>query len=132
LIKKLQESDTSLFNANKPSSSTWEQTPEEVTVSVKVPAGTPAKLINCQITKKKKKKDHLIIGIKAQTPNVDGQLSESVKNHDTCWIISNTTTGREVQVFLVKQNGDAVVEERYCGVTRKVMFRRLRWSSRKR
>jgi thiamine biosynthesis protein ThiC len=35
--------------------STWEQTPEEVTVSVKGPAGTPAKFINCQIKKKKKK-----------------------------------------------------------------------------
>ena len=37
----------------------WEQTLEDVLVTVKVPKGTPTKLVNCQI-----KKDHLIVGIK--------------------------------------------------------------------
>jgi hypothetical protein len=79
---------------------TWEQTLEDVTVSVIVPAGTPGKLVNVQI-----KKDHLVVGIKGLPPVVDGQLSELVKNGDSSWTIADAPGGREVQVVLVKKNG---------------------------
>jgi hypothetical protein len=59
--------------------STWEQTPEELTVSVTVLAGTPDKLIKCQITK-----DDLTVGIKGQSPIVDGPLSGPVRSSQWC------------------------------------------------
>jgi hypothetical protein len=79
---------------------TWEQTLEDVTVSVVVPAGTPGKMVNCQI-----KKDHLTVGIKGKPPIVDGQLSEVCKPGDSTWTIADVAGGREVQVSLVKKDG---------------------------
>ena len=55
----------------------WEQTLEDVLVTVLVPKGTPAKSVNCKITK-----THLIVGIKGEKPIIDGDLSEPVKAGD--------------------------------------------------
>ena len=79
---------------------TWEQTLEDVTVSLVVPAGTPGKMVNCQI-----KKDHLVVGLKGQTPIIDGELSELVKAGDSTWAIVDVKDGREIQVVLVKKEG---------------------------
>jgi hypothetical protein len=79
---------------------TWEQTLEDVTVSLIVAAGTPGKMVNCQI-----KKDHLTLGVKGETPVIDGQLSELVKPADCSWTIVDVKGGREIQVSLVKKEG---------------------------
>ncbi|KAH0785169.1 protein BOBBER 1 [Histomonas meleagridis] len=79
---------------------TWEQTLEDVTVSVIVEAGIPGKMVNCQI-----KKNHLIVGIKGKTPIIDGDLSEEVKPGDSSWTIADVKDGREIQVYLVKKTG---------------------------
>lgn len=79
---------------------TWEQTLEDVTVCLIVPAGTPGKMVNCQI-----KKDHLVVGIKGQTPLIDGALSEPCKAGDSSWTIVDVKDGREIQVCLVKKEG---------------------------
>ena len=79
---------------------TWEQTLEDVTVTLIVPAGTPGKMINCKI-----QKDHLTVGIKGQPPVIDGKLSEPVKAGDSSWAIVDVKDGREVQVVLVKKEG---------------------------
>ena len=79
---------------------TWEQTLEDVTVSVIVPAGIPGKMVNCQI-----QKNHLIVGIKGKTPIIDGELSEQIKKGDSSWTIDDVKDGREIQVYLVKEKG---------------------------
>lgn len=79
---------------------TWEQTLEDVTVSLILPAGTTGKMVNCQI-----KKDHLVVGLKGQPPIIDGDLSEPVKAGDSTWAITDVKDGREVQVVLVKKDG---------------------------
>ena len=89
-----------MAEAPKKPAYTWEQTLEDVTVSVIVPAGTPSKMINCQI-----KKDHLLLGIKGQEPLVDGPLSEPVKAGDCSWAITDVKDGREVQIVLIKKDG---------------------------
>jgi hypothetical protein len=79
---------------------TWEQTLEEVTVNIIVAAGVPGKMINCQI-----KKTHLVVGIKGETPIIDGDLSEEVKASDSSWSIVDVRGGREIQVVLTKKKG---------------------------
>lgn len=79
---------------------TWEQTLEDVTVSLIVPAGTPGKMVNCKITK-----THLVVGIKGQTPIIDGDLSEQIKASDSAWSIVDVKDGREIQVNLIKKEG---------------------------
>lgn len=78
----------------------WEQTLEDVLVTIKVEKGTPAKSVNCQI-----KKDHLIVGIKGKTPIIDGDLSEPVHASDSAWTIQDIDDGREIQVQLIKKTG---------------------------
>ncbi|EAY06737.1 Nuclear movement protein [Trichomonas vaginalis G3] len=79
---------------------TWDQTLEDVTVYVKVEKGIPSKMVNCKITK-----DHLIVGVKNQTPIVDGQLSEPVVPSESSWSIQDSKDGREIQVNLIKKTG---------------------------
>lgn len=79
---------------------TWEQTLEDVTVSVIVPAGVTGKMVNCQI-----QKDHLIVGLKGKDPIIDGELSEAIKKGDSSWTIDDVKDGREIQVYLVKAKG---------------------------
>jgi hypothetical protein len=79
---------------------TWEQTLSDVTVSLIVPAGTPGKMVNVQI-----KNDHLIVGIKGETPIIDGTLSELCKPGDSSWTIVDVKDGREIQVSLTKKDG---------------------------
>lgn len=76
----------------------WEQTLEDVTVSVIVPPGTTSKMVNCKITK-----THLVVGVKGQTPIIDGDLSEEVKASDSMWSIQDVSNGREIQVMLQKK-----------------------------
>lgn len=78
----------------------WEQTLEDVTVLLIVPAGTPAKMLNIKYTK-----THLTVGIKGQDPIIDGDLSEEIKPGDSQWTISDVKDGREVQVNLMKKTG---------------------------
>ncbi|OHS99061.1 Nuclear movement protein [Tritrichomonas foetus] len=79
---------------------TWEQTLEDVTVSVIVESGVPGKMVNVKITK-----DHLIVGIKGKDPIIDGDLSELVKPGDSSWTIVDVKGGREIQVELIKKEG---------------------------
>lgn len=79
---------------------TWEQTLDDVTVSVIVDASVPAKMINVKITK-----DHLIVGIKGKEPIIDGKLSELVKASDCSWTTVSVKNGKEIQIELIKQQG---------------------------
>lgn len=79
---------------------TWEQTLEDVTVTVPVKAGLTAKMINCKIGK-----THLLVGIKGEPPIIDGDLSEPVKASDSMWVIEDSKTGRDIVISLVKKTG---------------------------
>lgn len=79
---------------------TWEQTLEDVTVIVKVPTGTTSKMVSCKI-----EKEHLLIGLKGETPIVDGDLSEPVIPGESMWNIQDAKEGREIMVNLVKKQG---------------------------
>jgi hypothetical protein len=79
---------------------TWEQTLEDVTVFLVVPAGTTGRMVSCQI-----KKDHLTVGIKGNPPIIDGELSELCKAGQSSWSITDCAKGREIQVCLIKKEG---------------------------
>ena len=106
-LNDLQKSDMTTYNSHFLMADNqaelpykWEQTLEDVLVTVKVPKGTPTKSVNCQI-----KKDHLIVGIKGEKPIIDGDLSEPVKAGDSAWTITDIEDGREIQVELIKKTG---------------------------
>lgn len=74
----------------------WVQTLSEVTVNVKVPVGTKAKMLDVVM-----KKDYLKVGVKGQPPVVEGELSEGIKVDDCMWALD----GDVVELSLSKQNG---------------------------
>ena len=74
----------------------WVQTLSEVTVSVKVPSGTKAKMLDVVM-----KKDYLKVAVKGLPPIVDGELSEGIKVDDCMWALD----GDVVELSLSKQDG---------------------------
>ncbi|KAG0470206.1 hypothetical protein HPP92_016906 [Vanilla planifolia] len=74
----------------------WTQTLKEVNVSIKVPQGTKARFVTCEI-----KKNHLKVGLKGQPPIIDGDLYQSVKVDDCFWSIEDQEV---VSILLTKQN----------------------------
>ncbi|MBA0773238.1 hypothetical protein Gotri_008530 [Gossypium trilobum] len=62
----------------------WGQNLQEVTVTVPVPLGTKSWDVVCDV-----KKDYLKVGLKGQTPIVDGQLFETVKPNDSYWSLED-------------------------------------------
>lgn len=78
---------------------TWEQTLDEVTVNVTVPAGTTSKQLTVDI-----QKTHLKVGIKGQTLMLDGAMHKAVKKGDCIWCIEDLPTGeRMLQISLTKK-----------------------------
>lgn len=75
----------------------WEQTKNDLTVTIIIPHGITGKQINIKI-----EKDHLLAGIKGQEPIIDGQLSEIVKPSECEWTICDGKDGRELQIILIK------------------------------
>lgn len=76
---------------------TWTQTLDDCTVLVKVPEGTRAKQVSVVIKKK-----HLTVGLKGETPIVDGELTEAVAVDDCLWTVEDT---KIVQLTLEKEKG---------------------------
>ncbi|TYG91059.1 hypothetical protein ES288_A12G232900v1 [Gossypium darwinii] len=65
-------------------SHSWGQNLQEVTATVPVPLGTKSRDVICDV-----KKDYLKVGLKGQTPIVDGQLFETVKPNDSYWSLED-------------------------------------------
>ncbi|KAF5841749.1 nuclear movement family protein [Dunaliella salina] len=74
----------------------WSQTLPEVNVSVPVPPGIRAKMMDVVISKTKLK-----VGVKGQPPIIEGELSEPVKTEDCLWNFE----GGVVDITLQKQDG---------------------------
>lgn len=74
----------------------WAQTLTEATVTVPVPKGTKSKMLDVVISK-----NHLKVGLKGETPIVDGELNEAVKTEDCLWNLDDNA----VEISLQKVNG---------------------------
>ena len=76
---------------------TWAQTLQDVTLSIHVPAGTRAKMLDIRIEPKK-----LSVGLKGSPePILAGALHEPVQQEDCSWTVMD---GNVVEVYLQKVN----------------------------
>ena len=78
----------------------WIQTLEEVTVFVKLPDNITSKQLDIQM-----KASSLKIGVKGQTPIVDGALHKKIKTGDSLWTLETDGPKRTLQLTLVKVDG---------------------------
>ncbi|XVE99943.1 hypothetical protein REPUB_Repub03eG0243600 [Reevesia pubescens] len=62
----------------------WGQNLQEVTLTIPVPLGTKSRDVICDV-----KMNYLKVGLKDQTPIVDGQLFASVKPEDSYWSLED-------------------------------------------
>lgn len=74
----------------------WFQSLQEVTINVPVPPGTKSRSIVCEI-----KKDHIKVGLKGQTPIIDGDLYQSLRVDESFWSLEDQ---KSISVLLTKQN----------------------------
>ncbi|KAL6972085.1 hypothetical protein U1Q18_031768 [Sarracenia purpurea var. burkii] len=74
----------------------WVQTLQEVTINIPVSPGTKSRFISCEI-----KKNHLKVGLKGQSPIIDGELFQSIKVEDCFWSLEDQ---KSISVLLTKQN----------------------------
>lgn len=74
----------------------WGQTLGEVTVTVPVPPGTKAKMMDVVITKTKIK-----VAVKGQPPIIEGEFNEPVKADDCMWNMVDST----LELTLTKLDG---------------------------
>lgn len=74
----------------------WTQTLSEVYTTIPVPKGTKSRGLTVDIKKKR-----LFVGLKGQTPILDGELYEAVKTEDCFWSIED---GNSVNISLQKVN----------------------------
>ena len=74
----------------------WTQTLQDLDVRVRIPTGTPAKMIACDIKKK-----HLTFGLKGQPPMIDGELFGELATGDCFWTLEDKST---VLLNLSKRN----------------------------
>lgn len=72
----------------------WGQSLQEVNINVQVPAGTKSRSIVCDV-----KKDHLKVGIKGETPIIDGELCKSIKVDDCFWSLEDQ---KVISILLTK------------------------------
>jgi len=67
----------------------WEQTLNELTVNVPIPAGVTSKQLTVDI-----QKQHLKVGLKGQPLLIDGDLHKQVKKDDSLWCLETRADGR--------------------------------------
>jgi hypothetical protein len=75
----------------------WTQTLEEVTVFVWLPDNVSSKQLDVQF-----KAQHLKIGLKGQTPLIDGALHKKIKTGDSLWTLEADGAKRTLQLTLSK------------------------------
>ncbi|KAF9685599.1 hypothetical protein SADUNF_Sadunf03G0071400 [Salix dunnii] len=75
----------------------WAQTLQEVTITIPVPPGTKSRDVACEIKKKSLK-----LGLRSQSPILDGELFETIKVDDCIWNLEDQKT---VSVLMTKCDG---------------------------
>ena len=78
----------------------WTQTLEEITMFVKLPDGVTSKQLDIQM-----KASSLKIGVKGQTPIIDGPLHKKIKTGDSLWTLETDGAKRTLQLTFVKVDG---------------------------
>lgn len=78
----------------------WTQTLEEVTVYVPLPDNVASRQLDVQM-----KAQQLKIGLKGQTPIIDGALHKKIKTADSLWTLETDGPKRILQMTLVKVDG---------------------------
>ncbi len=73
----------------------WTQTLEELTVYVPMPDDIVSKQLDVVI-----KSTHLKIGLKGQTPIIDGELHKKIKSGDSLWTLEKDGSKRTIQLTL--------------------------------
>ncbi|CAI2176018.1 13455_t:CDS:2, partial [Funneliformis geosporum] len=74
----------------------WKQTLQDVDITVPVPKGSRAKDLKVDIKKK-----HLTVGLKGQTPIIEGELCKEVKIDDCTWTLEDQ---KEIFIHIEKSN----------------------------
>ncbi|OMO93433.1 HSP20-like chaperone [Corchorus olitorius] len=72
----------------------WGQSLQEVTINIPVPEGTKSRDVLCEIKMKSLK-----VGLKGQTPIIEGELFEAVKPNDSYWMMEDQ---KVISVLLTK------------------------------
>jgi hypothetical protein len=78
----------------------WTQSLEEVTMFVKLPDNVTSKQLDIQM-----KASTLKIGVKGQTPIIDGPLHKKIKTGDSLWTLETDGAKRTLQLTFVKVDG---------------------------
>lgn len=78
----------------------WSQTLEEVTVYVPLPDNVTSKQLDVKILSNK-----LRVGVKGQTPMIDGEWSKKIKPDDSIWTLESDGGKRILQMTLQKADG---------------------------
>ncbi|KAI8595418.1 HSP20-like chaperone, partial [Dissophora ornata] len=76
---------------------TWRQTLIDIDLSVEVPKGTRGKDLVVEI-----KKNFLKVGLKGQTPIIEGTLKKEIKTEDSTWTLDDQ---KEINIHLEKYKG---------------------------
>ncbi|MCJ1366519.1 hypothetical protein MMC16_005648 [Acarospora aff. strigata] len=77
----------------------WTQTIQDVDITVPVPAHVKGRDLDVVMTKTKLK-----VGVKGQTPIIDGDLPKQIHADESTWTLETTATGKEVSLHLDKIN----------------------------
>ena len=78
----------------------WEQSLNEVTVNIEIPAGTTSKQLVVDMTQKKLK-----VGLKGQPLLIEGEFCKPIKVDDSLWCIENAGGKKILQLSLTKKEG---------------------------
>ncbi|OMP06211.1 HSP20-like chaperone [Corchorus capsularis] len=85
---------SSLANGLDMENHSWGQSLQEVTINIPVPEGTKSRDVSCEIKMK-----NLKVGLKGQTPIIEGELFEAVKPNDSYWMMEDQ---KLISVLLTK------------------------------
>ena len=77
----------------------WTQTLKELQVFVPVRAGLRSKHLKVDYTRKK-----LVVGVRGEEMIVDGDLFALIRPDECTWTIEDSEEGREIAVYMVKDN----------------------------
>lgn len=78
----------------------WTQTLTEAEVTVPIPGNMKSKDLIVEL-----KKTHLKVAIKGQEPIIDGDFPHSIVVDDSTWVLSTTSTGKDIVITLAKTAG---------------------------
>ncbi|KAI9878009.1 MAG: hypothetical protein M1830_002167 [Pleopsidium flavum] len=77
----------------------WTQTIQDVDITVPVPGNIKGKDLDVVISKTKLK-----VGLKGQTPILDGDLAKQIHVDESTWTLETTSSGKEIALHLDKIN----------------------------